>query len=240
MINKICNSMAEAFAGIKDGAVVLIGGFGQVGHPFDLVDGLINTGVRDLTIVANNGAYAEVGIARLIEQRRVRKLICTYPRASAPSFVGAYSRGEIELELVPQGTMVERMRAAGAGIPAFYSPTSVGTSLAAGKEIRTIDGRDYVLEFALKGDVALVEAWAADRWGNLVYRGAGQNFNPVMAMAAQLTIAQVYQIVDLGSLAPNAIHTPSIFVDRVIRVSPDGESMKNYKNPAEAFAVIGG
>lgn len=238
MINKICESTLEAVSGIADGSTILMGGFGQVGHPFDLVDALIEQGARDLTIVANNGGIGESGISRLIELHRVRKLICTYPRAGSPAFEAAYLGGKIELEIVPQGTLVERMRAAAAGTPAFYSPTAVGTDLAKGKEVRSFGGRDYVLEYALHADVAFVEAWAADRWGNLVYRGAGQNFNPVMAMAGKLTVAQVFEIVELGTLSPSSIHTPATFVNRVALVKEDGETMRCFKNPEEALATL--
>ena len=223
MINKIVQSMAEAMAGIRDGAVVLIGGFGSIGQPNALIDGLIEQGAKDLTIVANNAGVGHNGLARLMEVGRVRKIICSYPRTSDPVvFEELYRAGRIELEVMPQGTMAERMRAAGAGIPAFYTPTSVGTLLAEGKELREFSGRQYVLETALAGDVALIEAWEADRWGNLTYRSSARNFNPVMAMAAKLTIAQAQHIVDLGVLDPEQVPTPGIFVQRVVHV-PYGE-----------------
>ena len=223
MINKIVQSMAEAVAGIRDGSLVLIGGFGSIGQPNALIEGLIEQGAKDLTIVANNAGVGHNGLARLMEVGRVRKIICSYPRTSDPVvFEELYRAGRIELEVMPQGTMAERMRAAGAGIPAFYTPTSVGTLLAEGKELREFSGRQYVLETALAGDVALIEAWEADRWGNLTYRSSARNFNPVMAMAAKLTIAQAQHIVDLGALDPEKVPTPGIFVQRVVHV-PYGE-----------------
>ncbi|MGA3141130.1 MAG: 3-oxoacid CoA-transferase subunit A [Xanthobacteraceae bacterium] len=223
MINKVVRSMAEAVAGISDGALVLIGGFGSIGQPNALIEGLIEQGAKDLTIVANNAGVGHNGLARLMEVGRVRKIICSYPRTSDPVvFEELYRAGRIELEVMPQGTMAERMRAAGAGIPAFYTPTSVGTLLAEGKELREFSGRQYVLEEALAGDVALIEAWEADRWGNLTYKSSARNFNPVMAMAAKLTIAQAQHIVDLGVLDPEQVPTPGIFVQRVVHV-PYGE-----------------
>jgi 3-oxoadipate CoA-transferase alpha subunit len=223
MINKIVQSMAEAMAGIGDGAVVLLGGFGSIGQPNALIDGLIEHGAKDLTIVSNNAGVGRIGLARLLDLGRVRKIICSYPRSVDPTvFEELYRAGKIELEIVPQGTLAERMRAAGAGIPAFFTATAVGTKLAAGKEQREIAGRQYLLEEALAGDVALIEAWEADRWGNLTYRSSARNFNPVMAMAATLTIAQAQHIVDLGGLDPEKIATPSIYVNRVLHV-PYGE-----------------
>ena len=223
MINKIVQTMAEALAGIRDGSLVLIGGFGSIGQPNALIEGLIEQGAKDLTVVANNAGVGHNGLARLMEVGRVRKIICSYPRTSDPVvFEGLYRAGRIELEVMPQGTMAERMRAAGAGIPAFYTPTSVGTLLAEGKEQREFSGRNYVLEEALAGDVALIEAWEADRWGNLTYKSSARNFNPIMAMAAKLTIAQAQHIVDLGALDPEKVPTPGIFVQRVVHV-PYGE-----------------
>src|ERR1700723_1370646 len=212
MINKVVRSMAEAVAGISDGALVLIGGFGSIGQPNALIEGLIEQGAKDLTIVANNAGVGHNGLARLMEVGRVRKIICSYPRTADPVvFEELYRTGKIELEIVPQGTMAERIRAAGAGIPAFFTATAVGTKLAAGKEEREIAGRKYLFEEALSGDVALIEAWEADRWGNLTYRSSARNFNPVMAMAAKLTIAQAQHIVDLGVLDPEQVPTPGIF-----------------------------
>jgi 3-oxoadipate CoA-transferase, alpha subunit len=223
MINKIVQTMAEAMAGIRDGAVVLVGGFGSIGQPNALVEGLIEQGAKDLTVVANNSGVGYVGLAKLLNTGRVRKIVCSFPRTADPVvFERLWREGKIELECVPQGTMAERMRAAGAGIPAFYTATAVGTKLAAGKEEREIKGRKYILEEALYGDVALVEAWEADRWGNLTYKSSARNFNPVMATAAQLTIAQSQHIVELGALDPEKIATPGIFVDRVLHV-PYGE-----------------
>ncbi len=211
--------MADAMNGVQDGSTVLLAGFGAVGQPVYLIDGLIEQGASNLTIVANNPGVGRVGLARLLELGRVRKVICSFPRSSDPVvFVELYREGRIELEIVPQGTMAERMRAAGAGIPAFFSATSVGTKLAEGKEHREIDGRTYVLEKALPGDLALVECWQADRWGNLIYKQSGRNFNPVMAMAGKLTVVQTQHVVDLGDLDPEVIITPGIFVDRVIHV----------------------
>jgi 3-oxoadipate CoA-transferase alpha subunit len=219
VINKIVQSMADAMAGIRDRATVLIGGFGAVGQPDELIEALIEHGAKDLVCVANNAGNGRVGLAKLMELGRVRKIICSFPRsAGSVVFEELYRAGKIELEIVPQGTMAERMRAAGAGVPAFFTATSVGTILANGKEHRDFGGRTYVMEHALKGDVALVEGWEGDRWGNLTYRASGRNFNPVMAMAADLTIAQVSHLRDLGELVPENVHTPGIFVHRVIQV----------------------
>jgi 3-oxoadipate CoA-transferase alpha subunit len=211
--------LAEAFVGVRDGATVLIGGFGAVGQPNQLIDGLLEYGARDLVVVSNNAGYQRIGLARLMEAGRVRKVVCSFPRvADSVVFEDLYKAGKIELELVPQGTLAERLRAAGAGIPAFYTATGFGTALATGKEVREIDGRPFILERALPGDVALVEAWKADRWGNLVYREAGRNFNPVMATAGKLTIAQTQHVVELGELSPEEVVTPGIFVDRVAHI----------------------
>jgi 3-oxoadipate CoA-transferase, alpha subunit len=225
MIDKFVNSVAEALEGVQDGATILVGGFGAVGQANQLIEGLIERDLRDLTVVANNAGYRQVGLARLLQLRRVRKIICSFPRiAGSTSFEELYRAGDIELELVPQGTLAERMRAAGAGIPAFFTATAAGTDLAQGKETREIDGRTYVLESALYGDVALVEAWRADRWGNLVYREAGRNFNPVMATAAAMTIVQTQHVAELGDIDPETIVTPGIFVNRVVHV-PYGDPM---------------
>jgi 3-oxoadipate CoA-transferase, alpha subunit len=223
MINKIVQSIAEALDGIRDGSVVLIGGFGSIGQPNALIEGLIEQGAKDLTVVANNSGVGRVGLAKLLDTRRVRKIVCSFPRTSDPVvFEELWREGRLELEVVPQGTMAERMRAAGAGIPAFFTATAVGTKLAEGKEQREIAGRQYVLEAALPGDVALIEAWEADRWGNLIYRSSARNFNPVMATAATLTIAQTQHIAELGALDPEKIGTPGIYVNRVVHV-PYGE-----------------
>ena len=223
MINKIVQTMAEALAGVGDGSTILIGGFGSIGQPNALIEGLIEQGAKDLTVVANNSGVGYVGLAKLLDTGRVRKIVCSFPRTADPVvFERLWREGKIELECVPQGTMAERLRAAGAGIPAFYTATAAGTKLAAGKEEREIKGRKYILEEALHGDVALVEAWEADRWGNLTYKSSARNFNPVMATAAQLTIVQSQHIVELGALDPEKIATPGIFVDRVLHV-PYGE-----------------
>jgi 3-oxoadipate CoA-transferase, alpha subunit len=219
MIDKRVKDVAAAVAGIKDGATLLFAGFGAVGEPVELIQALIDSGARNLTVACNNSGTGEVGLAKLIKERRVRKIICSFPRTSdSHCFEEAYAEGAIELELVPQGTLSERMRAAGAGIGGFYTRTSAGTKLAAGKETRVLDGKEYVLESPLKADAALIKALKADRWGNLVYRKSARNFNPVMAMAADLVIAQVKEIVPLGSLDPETIVTPSIFVDRIVEV----------------------
>jgi len=219
MIDKRVRDLAAAVAGIQDGATVLCGGFGAVGEPIALTEALLPLGVKELVIVANNAGTGETGIARLIKEGRVRKVICSYPRTTDPrEFEAAYKTGKIELELVPQGTLSERLRAAGAGIGAFYTPTGVGTRLAEGKETRDIDGKSYVLEKPIRGDAALIAAYKGDRWGNLVYRKSARNFNPVMAAAGVLTVAQVSEIVELGALDPEAVVTPGIFVDRVVVV----------------------
>ncbi len=216
MIDKRVKDLAAAVAGIRDGATVLCGGFGTVGEPIALTEALIGLGIRNLTIVANNAGTGETGIARLIKEGRVRKVICSYPRTADPHvFEESYKAGKVELELVPQGTLTERLRAAGAGIGGFYTPTAVGTKLAQGKETKAIDGKTYVLEKPLKGDVALIAAYKGDRWGNLIYRKSARNFNPVMAPAADLTVVQVTELVELGVLDPEAIVTPGIFIDRI-------------------------
>jgi 3-oxoadipate CoA-transferase alpha subunit len=219
MINKIVQSMADAMAGIKDGSTVLLAGFGSVGQPNVLLDGLIEQGAKDLVVAANNAGSGHIGLARLMELGRVRKIICSFPRSSDPVvFESLYRAGKIELEIVPQGTLAERIRAAGAGVPAFFTATGVGTKMAVGKEHREIDGRTYILENALKGDVGLVEAWEADRWGNLTFKLAGRNFNPIVAMASDLSIVQTQHLRELGEIAPDDVHTPGIFVDRVLHV----------------------
>lgn len=219
MIDKIARSAGEALEGIADGSTVLIGGFGEAGNPTELVHALIEQGARDLVVVNNNAGNGEIGLARLIQAGRVRRLICSFPRSSdSHVFEDLYRAGGIELELVPQGTLAERIRAGGAGIPAFFTPTAAGTDLAAGKEVRAFDQREYVMETAIRGDVALIKAEAADRWGNLVYRKAARNFGPVMASAATTTIAQVRRVVPLGELEPETIVTPSIFVQRVVEI----------------------
>jgi len=218
MIDKRVRSVSEALAGIKDGSVVLLGGFGVVGQPQELLEGLIETGARDLTIVSNNAGFGSPMLPRLFGTGNVSRLICSFPRPTPPEFEELFKRGKIKLEVVPQGTIAERIRAAASGIPAFYTATSVGTKLGDGKETREFDGRTYVMEHALYADVALIQAWKADRWGNLTYRGAGRNFNPIMAQAAELTVVQPRHIVELGELDPETIVTPGIFVDRVVQV----------------------
>ena len=209
-----------ALAGLQDGATVLIGGFGKAGQPVELIDALLRTDVGDLTVVNNNAGNGTIGLAALLAAGRVRKIICSFPRQS-DSFVfdELYRAGRIELELVPQGNLAERIRAAGAGIGAFYTPTGVGTPLAEGKEVRRIDGRDYVMELPLRGDVALVKALTADTWGNLVYRKTARNFGPIMAAAATTTVAQVASVVPAGGLDPEVVVTPGIYVDRVLDLS---------------------
>jgi 3-oxoadipate CoA-transferase, alpha subunit len=211
-----------AVAGIADGATILIGGFGIAGMPVILIDALIRQGAADLTVVNNNAGNGDTGLAALLAAGQVRKMICSFPRQSdSYVFDGLYRAGKIELELVPQGNLAERMRAAGAGIGAFYSPTGVGTPLAEGKEQRKIGGRDYVLEYPIKGDVALIGAYVGDRMGNLLYRKTARNFGPVMATAAALTIAEVHRVVEIGQLDPEAVVTPGIFVDRILDLGRD-------------------
>jgi len=218
MINKIVQTMADAMAGVKDGMTVLLGGFGLVGQPNHLVDALIELGVKDLTVVANNAGGGTTGLTALMEHGAVRRLVCSFPRSNNTIFEDLYRAGKIELEIVPQGTMAERIRAAGAGVGAFFTPTGVGTKMAEGKEVREINGRMMLLEHALPGDIALVEAWEADRWGNLTFKLSGRNFNPVMATAAKTTIVQAQHIVELGALDPQHIMCPGLYVDRVIHI----------------------
>src|SRR5581483_4641166 len=217
MIDKIVPSVDHAVADIPDGATVMIGGFGTAGIPFALIDALIRRGARDLTIVNNNAGNADTRLAALLKARQVRKISCSLPRQTDSwVFDALYRAGEIELELVPQGNLAERIRATGAGIGAFYTPTAYGTPLAQGKETREIDGRHYVLEYPIHADFALIKAERGDRWGNLVYRKAARNFGPIMATAAKCTVAQVNEVVELGGLDPEAIVTPGIFVHRVV------------------------
>jgi 3-oxoadipate CoA-transferase alpha subunit len=219
MINKVVASAAAAVADIPDGATVMIGGFGTAGMPSELIDALIARGSKDLTIVNNNAGNGDTGLAALLKARQVKKIICSFPRqVDSWVFDGLYKAGDIELELVPQGNLAERIRAAGAGIGAFYTPTGYGTPLAEGKETRRIDGRDYVLEYPIHADFALIKALRGDRWGNLVYRKTARNFGPIMASAAKCTIAQVREIVNLGDLDPENVVTPGIFVQRVVEV----------------------
>jgi 3-oxoadipate CoA-transferase alpha subunit len=218
MIDKTYESLERAVADIHDGATVMIGGFGNAGMPSALIDALIAQGARELTIVNNNAGNGDTGLAALLKARRVRKIICSFPRQTdSHHFDALYRAGDIELELTPQGNLAERIRAAGAGIGGFFSPTGYGTLLAEGKETRLINGRHYVLESPIHADFALIKALRGDRWGNLVYRKTARNFGPIMAMAAKTTIAQVQQVVALGELDPEAIVTPGIFVQRVVK-----------------------
>lgn len=219
MISKFWSSPAEAVRDIRDGSTVMIGGFGAAGQPIELIDALIEQGAGELTVVNNNAGNGDVGLARLIELGRVAKIICSFPRqVDSHHFDAAYRAGRIELEVVPQGNLAERIRAAGAGIGAFFTPTGYGTLLAEGKETRTIDGVDYVLEHPIHADVALISALQGDRWGNLVYRKTARNFGPIMASAARTTIVQVREAVELGQLDPERVITPGIYVDRIVTV----------------------
>ena len=236
MIDKIAASVADALAGVQDGATVLIGGFGTAGTPGELIDGLIAQGARELTLVCNNAGNGEHGVAALIKAGRVRKIICSFPRqADSHVFDAAYRSGKIELELVPQGNLAERMRAAGAGVGAFFTPTGFGTELAKNadgspKETRRINGRDHVLEYPIHGDVALVRAERGDRWGNLTYRMAARNFGPVMATAARFTVATVHEIVEIGALDPEAVVTPGIYVSKVVKIPRVATQAGGLKN----------
>ena len=238
MINKIASSVAEALHGVRDGATVLIGGFGTAGIPNELIAGLIEQGSRDLTVVNNNAGNGEHGLAALLKTGRVRKIICSFPRqADSQVFDGLYRSKQIELELVPQGNLAERLRAAGAGIGAFFTPTGYGTELAKNadgspKETRVIDGRPYVLEYPIHGDVALIKAERGDRWGNLVYRKAARNFGPVMATAARRCIASVFHIAELGSLDPETIVTPGIHVSAVVKIARVATQAGGFKEAA--------
>jgi 3-oxoadipate CoA-transferase alpha subunit len=219
MINKLMPSLAQAVADVPDGATVMIGGFGGAGQPDALIDALICQGATDLVIVNNNAGNGDTGLAALLGAGRVRKLICSFPRQpDSRVFDGLYRAGRIELELVPQGNLAERIRAAGAGIGAFFTPTGYGTLLAEGKETRLIEGRPHVLEYPIRADFALIKAHRGDRWGNLVYRKSARNFGPLMAMAARTTVVQVHEVVPLGALDPEAVVTPGIFVHRVVQV----------------------
>jgi 3-oxoadipate CoA-transferase alpha subunit len=221
VIDKFIASAAQALADVPDGATIMIGGFGNAGMPAELIDALIAQGAKGLTVVNNNAGNADAGLAALIGARRVKKIICSFPRQTDSwHFDKAYREGRIELELVPQGTLAERIRAAGAGIGAFYTPTAFGTRLAEGKETRRIGDRDYVLEYPIHADYALIKADRADRWGNLTYRMTARNFGPIMAAAAKITVAQVRETVQLGELDPEAVVTPGIFVQRVVRIAP--------------------
>ena len=220
MVNKIIGTVEEAVADVPDGATVMISGFGGAGQPAELIDALIGQGAKDLTIVNNNAGNGETGLAALLKARRVRKIICSFPRqVDSQVFDALYRAGEIELELVPQGNLAERIRAAGAGIGAFFTPTGYATQLAEGKETRIIGGRAYVLEYPIYADFALVKADRGDRWGNLVYRKTARNFGPIMASAAKCAVVQVREVVELGELDPEVIVTPGIFVHRIVEVA---------------------
>jgi 3-oxoadipate CoA-transferase alpha subunit len=238
MINKIAPSVSAALAGLADGATVLIGGFGTAGIPTELINGLIEQGARELTVVNNNAGNGDTGLAALLKTGRVRKIICSFPRqADSHVFDGLYRSGQIELELVPQGNLAERLRAAGAGIGAFFTPTGYGTELAKNpdgtpKETRVINGRPFVLEYPIHGDVALIKAECGDRWGNLTYRRAARNFGPVMATAAKRIIATVHEIVELGALDPEAIVTPGIHVSQLVRIERVATQAGGFKQAA--------
>jgi 3-oxoadipate CoA-transferase alpha subunit len=220
MINKKVGSTVAAVHDIFDGATVMIGGFGEAGSPIELIHALIDQGAKNLTVINNNTGSGHVGLAALIESGQVEKMICSFPRtANSTVFPDKYHRGDIELELVPQGTLAERIRAGGAGIPAFYTATSVGTPLAKGKETKMFDGREYVMEYGLTADFSLLKCAQCDRYGNLIYNKTARNFNPIMAMAANVTIAQTQSWVDVGDIDPEVIVTPGIFVDRAVVVS---------------------
>jgi 3-oxoadipate CoA-transferase alpha subunit len=233
MIEKEVASLADAVADVADGATVMIGGFGTAGLPNELVEALLAQGAKDLTIVNNNAGNGDAGLAALLAARRVRKIVCSFPRQTdSHHFDRLYRAGEIELELVPQGNLAERIRAAGAGIGGFFTPTGYGTDLAKGKETRAIDGRMYVFESPLHADYAFIKAERGDRWGNLTYRMTARNFGPVMAMAAKTTIATVHEIVPLGSLDPEAVVTPGIFVQRMVRIARVATSAGGFKQQA--------
>lgn len=233
MIDKIAASVADALSGTPDGATVLIGGFGTAGIPNELIDGLIEQGARDLTVVNNNAGNGDTGLAALLKTGRVRKIICSFPRqADSHVFDALYRAGKLELELVPQGNLAERIRAAGAGIGAFFCPTGFGTELSGNREVREIQGKQYVLEYPIHGDVALIKAECGDRWGNLTYRNAARNFGPVMAMGAKKTIASVHNIVELGQIDPETIVTPGIFVSRIVRIERTATQAGGFKKAA--------
>ena len=233
MINKICPSVEAALADVRDGSTVMIGGFGTAGIPNVLIDGLIAQGARDLTVVNNNAGNGDTGLAALLKAGRVRKIICSFPRqADSHVFDGLYRSGQLELELVPQGNLAERIRAAGAGIGAFFTPTGYGTQLAQGKETREINGRQYVLEYPIHADLALIKAERADRWGNLTYRMTARNFGPIMATASRCTVVEVPEVVELGTLDPEAVVTPGIFVHRVVKVERSVTQAGGFKKEA--------
>lgn len=233
-MSKFVQTAAEAVANIMNGSCVLIGGFGNAGQPMELIDALMDSGATDLTVVNNNAGQADAGLALLIKERRVKKIICSFPRQSDSwHFDEAYRAGEIELELVPQGNLAERLRAAGAGVGAFFTPTGYGTTLAEGKETREINGRNYVLEYPICGDVALIKALTADEKGNLVYRKTARNFGPIMAAAATQTIVQVDNVVPTGSLDPENIITPSIYTDVIVQIATESGAKARAEEAAK-------
>ena len=233
MIDKQVASAFEAVAGTADGATVMIGGFGGAGQPNELIDALVAQGARDLVIVNNNAGNGESGLAALLKAGRVRKIICSFPRqADSQVFDGLYRSGKLELELVPQGNLAERIRAAGAGIGGFFTPTGYGTELAKGKETREIDGRMHVLESPIHAELALIKAERGDRWGNLTYRKTARNFGPIMAMAARTTVASVHDLVALGELDPEVIVTPGIFVQRIVKIARTATAAAGFKSAA--------
>ena len=235
MIDKTLPAASDALRDVTDCATIMIGGFGGAGMPHELIDALIEQGARELVIVNNNAGNGETGLAALLKARRVRKIICSFPRqVDSQVFDGLYRSGELELELVPQGNLAVRIQAAGAGLGAIYTPTGFGTDLAKGKETRRIDGRNYVLEYPIHADYALIRAYRGDRWGNLVYRKSARNFGPIMAMAAKCTVAQVEAIVPLGELDPEVIVTPGIFVQRVVAIPARGSAASAASSEAQA------
>ena len=230
MINKITPTIEAALAQIHDGATILIGGFGGAGQPAELIDGLIAHGAKDLVIVNNNAGNGDTGLAALLKAGQVRKIICSFPRqADSYVFDELYRAGKLEMELVPQGNLAERIRAAGAGIGAFFTPTGFGTLLAENKETREINGRQYVLEYPIHADFALIKAESGDRWGNLTYRKTARNFGPIMATAAKVTIASVHEIVELGSFDPEAVITPGLYVQHVVKVPRTATGPAGFK-----------
>jgi len=230
MIDKLRTSVLEALADIHDGATVMIGGFGGAGQPAELIDGLIAQGARDLVIVNNNAGNGDTGLAALLKNGQVRKIICSFPRqVDSHVFDALYRAGKLELELVPQGNLAERIRAAGAGIGGFFTPTGYGTDLAKGKETREIDGRMYVFESPIHADFALIKAEQGDRWGNLTYRKTARNFGPIMAMAAKVSIASVHEVLDLGSIDPEHVITPGLFVQRLVQVPRTATGPAGFK-----------
>lgn len=238
MIDKRIASVEDAVKDIKDGATILISGFGGAGSPIELIHALLDTGVRNLTLVSNNAGNGQFGLASLLAARRVAKMVCSFPKsADSTVFDDVYRSGETQLELVPQGTLAERIRAGGAGIPAFYTPTAAGTPLEKGKEVREFNGRPHVLEQAIVGDFALVKAWKGDRWGNLVYNKTARQFGPIMCTAAKVAIVQVREIVELGSLDPETIVTPSIFVKRIVEVPKPAEEHELLKPNERSRAI---